>query len=66
MTHAVAGLRTVMLDGNPLAWGGTGGLAWMLGTAAGWFAAGLLVLRAASASRDAGGAWLTSENHQPL
>jgi ABC-2 type transport system permease protein len=43
MTHAVAGLRTVMLDGNTLAWGGTGGLAWMLGTAVAWFAAGLLI-----------------------
>lgn len=46
MTHAVAGLRTVMLDGRPLTLGGTGGLAWMLGTAAGWFLAGLLVFRA--------------------
>ncbi len=45
MTHAVAGLRTVMLDGNTLGWGGTGGLAWMLGTAAAWFVAGLLVFR---------------------
>jgi ABC-type polysaccharide/polyol phosphate export permease len=45
MTHAVAGLRTVMLDGGSLALGGTGGLAWMLGTAAGWFAAGLVVFR---------------------
>jgi ABC-2 type transport system permease protein len=45
MTHAVAGLRTVMLDGNTLAWSGTGGLAWMLGTAVAWFAAGLLVFR---------------------
>ncbi|MPZ88984.1 MAG: hypothetical protein GEU81_13110 [Nitriliruptorales bacterium] len=45
MTHAVAGLRTVMLDGNTLAWGGAGGLAWMLGTAAAWLAAGLIVFR---------------------
>lgn len=45
MTHAVAGLRTVMLDGDTLAWGGTGGLAWMLGTAVAWFASGLLVFR---------------------
>ena len=45
MTHAVAGVRTVMLDGNSLAWGGTGGLAWMLGTAAVWFVAGLAVFR---------------------
>ena len=45
MTHAVAGLRTVMLDGDTLAWAGPGGLAWMLGTAAAWFAAGLIVFR---------------------
>ena len=45
MTHAVAGLRTVMLDGNALVWSGTGGVAWMLGTAAAWFVAGLLVFR---------------------
>lgn len=45
MTHAVAGLRTVTLDGQPLTIGGTGGLAWMLGTAAAWFIAGLLVFR---------------------
>jgi ABC-2 type transport system permease protein len=46
MTHAVAGLRTVLLDAQPLAVRGTGGLAWMLATAAGWFIAGLLVFRA--------------------
>lgn len=45
MTHAVAGLRTVMLDGDTLAWGGTGGLAWMLGTSVAWFASGLLMFR---------------------
>lgn len=45
MTHAVSGLRTVMLHGNTLAWGGTGGLAWMLGTAVAWFVAGLAVFR---------------------
>ena len=45
MTHAVAGVRTVMIDGNTLAWGGTGGLAWMLGTAVAWFVAGLAVFR---------------------
>ncbi len=45
MTHAVAGLRTVMLNGDSLAWAGTGGLTWMLGTAVAWFAAGLLVFR---------------------
>jgi ABC-2 type transport system permease protein len=45
MTHTVAGLRAVLLDGNTLTWGGSGGLAWMLSTAAAWFAAGLLVFR---------------------
>lgn len=49
MTHAVAGLRAVMLDGSAVGWGGTGGLAWMLGTAAAWFAAGLLVFRSCEA-----------------
>jgi ABC-2 type transport system permease protein len=43
LTHTVAGLRAVMLDGSTLAWSGHGGLGWMLGTAAGWFAAGLVV-----------------------
>jgi ABC-2 type transport system permease protein len=46
MTHTVAGLRTVMVDGRPLHLGGTGGIAWMLGTAAAWFIAGLIVFRA--------------------
>ncbi len=45
MTHAVASLRTVMLDGQPLTISGTSGLAWMLTTAAAWFIAGLLVFR---------------------
>ncbi|HZA41743.1 MAG TPA: ABC transporter permease [Actinomycetota bacterium] len=45
MTHAVAGVRTVMLDGHSLAWGGTGGLGWMVGSAAAWFVAGLAVFR---------------------
>ncbi len=43
MTHTVAGLRTVMVDGQPLTLSGSGGLAWMLGTTAAWFIAGLLV-----------------------
>ena len=46
MTHAVAGLRTVMLDGRTLTLSGTSGLAWMLGTAVAWFIAGLTVFRA--------------------
>ena len=45
MTHAVAGVRTVMLDGHSLAWGATGGLGWMVGSAAAWFVAGLAVFR---------------------
>lgn len=45
MTHAVAGLRDVMLDATSLVLSGTGGLAWMLATAAGWFMAGLAVFR---------------------
>jgi ABC-2 type transport system permease protein len=47
MTHATEALRTVMLDGNSLAWGGVGGWAWTLATAAVWFAAGLTVFRLA-------------------
>lgn len=43
LTHTMAGLRTVMLDGAMLPLGGFGGLAWMLTTAAAWFVAGLLV-----------------------
>lgn len=43
LTHAMAGLRTVMLDAATLPLGGLGGLAWMLTTAAIWFVAGLLV-----------------------
>jgi ABC-type polysaccharide/polyol phosphate export permease len=45
MTHATAGLRTVMLDGDSLSWGGTGGFAWLLGTAAAWFVVGVTVFR---------------------
>jgi ABC-2 type transport system permease protein len=45
MTHAVAGLRTVMLEGQHLTLSGANGLAWMLATAAGWFLAGLIVFR---------------------
>ncbi|GAA3093652.1 ABC-type polysaccharide/polyol phosphate export permease [Kribbella aluminosa] len=45
MTHSIAGLRTVMLDGNHLTWNGAGGLAWMPATAADWFVVGLAVFR---------------------
>lgn len=45
LTHAMAGLRAVMLDGATPSVGGFGGLAWMLTTAVAWFAAGLLVFR---------------------
>jgi ABC-2 type transport system permease protein len=45
ITHAVAGLRTVMLAGGPLALGGTGGLVWLAATAAGWFLAGVAVFK---------------------
>jgi ABC-2 type transport system permease protein len=51
MTHTVAGLRTVMLDGHSLTLGGTSGLAWMLATTAAWFIAGLLVFRERTAQR---------------
>jgi len=46
MTHAVAGLRAIMLDGHSLTLRGISGLAWMLTAAAAWFIAGLLVFRA--------------------
>lgn len=45
LTHSMAGLRTVMLDNATISIGGTGGLAWMLGTAIAWFLAGLVVFR---------------------
>jgi ABC-2 type transport system permease protein len=46
LTHAMTGMRTVMLDGAPIPVGGHGGLAWMAGTAAAWLAFGLVVFRA--------------------
>lgn len=46
LTHTIEGLRTVMLDQATLPITGHGGLTWMLGTAAAWFAAGLLIFRA--------------------
>ncbi len=45
LTHAIAGIRTVMLDGGQLAMGGTGGLVWLAVTAAGWFLAGVAVFK---------------------
>lgn len=45
LTHAVTGLRTVMLDGTAVRATGYGGLLWMFGTAAAWFLAGLAVFR---------------------
>lgn len=45
LTHAMDGLRTVMLEGGTLPVDGFGGLVWMLATAVAWFAAGLLVFR---------------------
>ena len=46
LTHAIAGIRTVLLDGGHLAMGGTGGLVWLAVTAAGWFLAGVAVFKA--------------------
>lgn len=45
MTHAIEGLRMVMLDREPLAAWGTGGLVWLAVTAAGWFLAGVVVFK---------------------
>ncbi|MGH3680914.1 MAG: ABC transporter permease [Natronosporangium sp.] len=45
MTHAIEGLRVVMLDREPLAGWGTGGLVWLAVTAAGWFLAGVVVFK---------------------
>jgi len=45
LTHAMAGLRTVMLDAATPPAAGFGGWTWMLATAAAWFAAGLLAFR---------------------
>ncbi|MGH2603192.1 MAG: hypothetical protein ACRDJ9_27890 [Dehalococcoidia bacterium] len=43
MTHAVGALRTTLLDGTALTWGGAGGWAWTIVTAVGRFAGGLTV-----------------------
>jgi ABC-2 type transport system permease protein len=45
LTHAIAGLRTVMLEDGSLSIGGTGGLVWLTATAAGWFLAGVAVFK---------------------
>jgi ABC-2 type transport system permease protein len=45
LTHSMAGLRTVMLDGATVPAGGFGGWTWMLTTAAAWLTAGLLAFR---------------------
>jgi ABC-type polysaccharide/polyol phosphate export permease len=41
LTHGIAGLRTTLLDGHPLATWGTGGLAWLTATGIGWLVAGV-------------------------
>lgn len=46
MTHATEALRITMLDNAALPWGGAGGWAWTLGTAAVWLTTGLIVFRA--------------------
>lgn len=43
LTHVMAGLRIVLLDGASIPATGTGGLLWMLGTAVAWFVAGFAV-----------------------
>lgn len=43
MTHATEAIRIVMVDGNTPTWTGTGGWAWTLATATGWFLAGLTI-----------------------
>lgn len=45
LTHSMAGLRTVMLDGATIPTHGPGGIIWMLSTAAAWFLAGLVLFR---------------------
>lgn len=45
LTHAIDGVRAVMLDGDPLATWGTGGLVWQAVTAAGWFLVGVAVFK---------------------
>lgn len=45
LTHSMAGLRMVMLDGDAVAWSGHGGLLWLLVTTVAWFVAGMTVFR---------------------
>jgi ABC-2 type transport system permease protein len=45
LTHAVEGMRTVMLDGAALGFWGTGGLAWQAASGLGWLLAGVVVFR---------------------
>jgi ABC-type multidrug transport system permease subunit len=45
LTHSMAGLRTVMLDGATISATGPGDLTWMLGTVAAWLLAGFVVFR---------------------
>ncbi|MGH3712811.1 MAG: ABC transporter permease [Micromonosporaceae bacterium] len=40
LTHGIAGLRTTMLDGEPIPFWGPGGLAWLTATSVGWLIAG--------------------------
>ena len=56
LTHAIAGIRTVMLDGGHLAVAGTGGLEWLAVTAAGWFLAGVAVFKACERTAQRRGA----------
>jgi ABC-2 type transport system permease protein len=56
LTHAIAGMRTVMLDGGHLAVGGTGGLMWLVATTAGWFVAGVAVFKACERTAQRRGA----------
>jgi ABC-2 type transport system permease protein len=45
LTHAVAALRAVMLDGGPLPLWGTGGLVWLFATASAWLIVGVAVFK---------------------
>lgn len=45
LTHSVEALRVVMVEGGIVAWSGTGGWAWTVGTAFGWLAVGVLAFK---------------------
>jgi ABC-2 type transport system permease protein len=47
LAQAVAGLRTTMLDGQPLPTWGLGGLVWLAGTSIAWLVVGALVFAVA-------------------